>query len=214
MRARMLGGVPRLTYTEIHTLTPTDGLEVWDTTYKIPVRGDGTYWVPQTALIPITGIAPNDSVSGTIAETAFRSVSFPSKYVGPFGRVLYNAQVIAGNTTANTKGFRVRCGPAGDLTDTLVTSTGSAIAGSLINYNVDKAILAAGGSTAAQRCSNLGSSTTGSGGATSGAQITLTNDFGATDLQNLTFSAILQSAAGGGESLTMNFANVWVIPGF
>lgn len=185
-----------------------DGFVVWNSTYKVLLRNNGTRWLALGS-IALPSLAPGDAVSGTTAETAFRSIAAPTKYLGPNGRLKILAAVTAGNTSANPKGLRIRVGPNGDLTDTLFVSTGTAIAGSTNNFIASREIQAVN-SMSSQRSSNLGASAA-STGSTAGIPVGATIDFDATNY--VTFSAILQSGAGGGESLTLTGCSIHLLPG-
>lgn len=96
------------------------GLEVWNSTFNVKMRSNGTRWVP---LSPFTGFQEtrSDVVTGPIAESLMHSIDITSlvKYVGPKGRlILQGAWSVT--SSSNAKNIRMRIGRAAGATGFLV----------------------------------------------------------------------------------------------
>lgn len=96
------------------------GLEVWNSTFNVKMRSNGTRWVPTS---PFTGFQEtrSDVVTGPIAESLMHSIDVTSlvKYVGPKGRLIL--QGAWSNTSSNNaKNIRMRIGRAAGATGFLV----------------------------------------------------------------------------------------------
>lgn len=94
-----------LSYTDIQALTPTNGLEFYDTTWKVRVRGNGTNWVPQSPF-RVHSSETND-VSSSSSEVALRSFNIPFKYIGDKGRLLIHYCSSFAGTNTNINNMRM-----------------------------------------------------------------------------------------------------------
>ncbi len=109
-------------YPEAGMLAPASvpGLEVWNSTFNVKMRSNGTRWVP---LSPFTGFQEtrSDVVTGPIAESLMHNIDITSlvKYVGPKGRlILQGAWSVT--SSSNAKNIRMRIGRAAGATGFLV----------------------------------------------------------------------------------------------
>ena len=100
-----ISGYPKFKqYTEAQMPLPTsvpNGTEVFNTTYQVKMRSDGTRWIPLAPFfVYVAKLA--DEVTGTTALTLLREITLPHQYIGKNG----NIEVFLGslnNSNANTK---------------------------------------------------------------------------------------------------------------
>lgn len=80
------------------------GTEVFNTTYQVKLRSNGTRWIP---LAPFTVYSAtlSDSVTGTTSAVLMREVELPFKYIGAKGSVRW---FFAGENTNNANGKVMR----------------------------------------------------------------------------------------------------------
>lgn len=181
------------------------GLEVWNSTFNVKMRSNGTRWVPTS---PFTGFQEtrSDVVTGPIAESLMHSIDITSlvKYVGPKGRlILQGAWSVT--SSANAKNIRMRIGTAAGATGFLVfesTVTGtSAVAPEKILY--------ARGSETAQGSSAIAVPQSGA----FGFLLQLTGLNFSPSGGNV-FVSFLAAPVGAGETCTLRWVSIKVEPGF
>lgn len=122
-----------------------NGYEVFNTTYKVKMRSDGTKWISLGPIV-VYAAAPGDSVTGTTSLTALRSVLIPGGLVGENGKVLVEP-VLTYTSNANAKNPSIRIGQTSNvnLSTTLWTHAQSNSSTSVFPYRFQNS-----GSQAAQ----------------------------------------------------------------
>ena len=181
------------------------GLEVWNSTFNVKMRSNGTRWVP---LSPFTGFQEtrSDVVTGPIAESLMHSIDVTSlvKYVGPKGRlILQGAWSVTSST--NAKNIRIRVGSTAGVTGSLIFES-TVVSTSGV---APEKILYARGSETAQGVSALAIPASGA----FGWLVQLTSlDFSPSG--GNVFVSFLAAPVGAGETCTLRWVSIKVEPGF
>lgn len=181
------------------------GLEVWNSTFNVKMRSNGTRWVPTS---PFTGFQEtrSDVVTGPIAESLMHSIDVTSlvKYVGPKGRlILQGAWSVTSST--NAKNIRIRVGSTAGVTGSLIFES-TVVSTSGV---APEKILYARGSETAQGVSALAIPASGA----FGWLVQLTSlDFSPSG--GNVFVSFLAAPVGAGETCTLRWVSIKVEPGF
>lgn len=182
------------------------GLEVWNSTFNVKMRSNGTRWVP---LSPFTGLQEtrSDVVTGPIAESLMHSIDVTSlvKYVGPNGRLILQGAWSVSPSSSNAKNIRMRIGRAAGATgflvfDSTVLST-SAVSTEKVIY--------ARGSESEQGSSAIAVPQSGA----FGFLLQMTGLNYAPGGDNV-FVSFLAAPVGAGETCTLRWVSIKVEPGF
>jgi hypothetical protein len=98
-------GWNELSWTDAQAITPRNGLELFITTYKVKVRGDGTNWVP---LHPF--IVASEQVSQSNSTTSLvplKAIEVPFKLLGNKGRMTLKHSIGFSGTPTNANWIQI-----------------------------------------------------------------------------------------------------------
>ena len=180
------------------------GTRVYNSTYGIYLRSNGTRWIAMSPFTVDQGTR-SDVVTGAIAESLMHSVDISDavRYMGPRGRM----RIVGGWTfpnTANAKNLRIRIGTSAGISGTQYMISASSGTG---NSMADKTIFANGSES-----SQLSSSASSLGTATSGSFVTSALNC-APGGDNVVVS-FTSAPVGAGEIVTFNSYSVMIYPGY
>lgn len=84
----------------------SNGTEVFNTTYQVKMRSNGTKWIP-LSVFSFYAADVADEVTNTTDIVLLREIELPQKYIGKNGRVSLFLQAL-NNSTANNKTIMLR----------------------------------------------------------------------------------------------------------
>jgi len=174
-----------------------NGTEVFNTTYQVKMRSNGTRWIPLAPFIAYAAVLA-DSVTGTTSTTTLREVELPFKYIGKNGQIRYS---LASDNTNNANGKIMRALLTdGTTTTTLYDSTVTTVAG----RTIEKSIFSAG-SEYNFYASNSAALANSSGNSP------IYQQFAPTDSLKLRINATLGNSA---DTITLTRLSIQILPGF
>ena len=181
------------------------GTTVYNSTYGVRLRSNGTRWVPMGPFT-VDQNTRSDVVTGTIAESLMHSVDISDavRYMGPKGR-LKIAACWSVTSSANAKNCRIRVGKTAGTSGTAIfDSTVSGTSGTV----AEKTMFARGSETL-QGNSAASATSTGAAGFPI-AHTTLNFAPGGDDI----YVSFLAAPVGAGETCTLNWYSIIIEPGF
>jgi len=181
------------------------GTTVYNSTYGVRMRSNGTRWIPSGPFTVDQG-ARSDVVTGAIAESLMHSVNISDavRYMGPKGR-LKIAACWSVTSSANAKNCRIRVGTSAGTSGTAIfDSTVSGTSGTV----AEKTMFARGSETL-QGNSAVSAPSTGAAGYPI-AHTTLNFAPGGSDI----YVSLLAAPVGAGETCTLNWYSISIEPGF
>ncbi len=181
------------------------GATVYNSTYNVRMRSNGTRWVP---LGPFTvdQNTRSDVVTGTIAESLMHSVDVSDavRYMGPKGRLCITA-CWSCTSSANAKNLRIRVGKTAGTAWTAIFDAASTGVSGLV---AEKVMYARGSETAQ---GNSAAAVPANGGFGFPLSHTTLNFAPGGDGIYVSF---LAAPVGAGETCTLNWYAIVIEPGF
>ena len=181
------------------------GTTVYNSTYNVRMRSNGTRWVPMGPFTVDQGTR-SDVVTGTIAESLMHSVDVSDavRYMGPKGRLRITA-CWSCTSSANAKNIRIRVGKTAGaawtaIFDSTVLSTSGVVADKIMYARGSEALQ---GSSAASIPANGGF----------GFPVAHTSLNFASGGDNI-YVSFLAAPVGAGETCTLNWYSIIIEPGF